>query len=308
MNIYFIYPKDFDPSNFNELLNMLKVKDVINLIPDGYGLCPNDYYCIEPNNDLSHIPHKPQDTCLSTIAEGIVRCMRFHEEINYYYEGLDCGIDVEPPFIDSNATDFISNITLEDSFNLMVFFYPYFKLNKLIKLIYDKMYESTHSFDYEDKIPMIYIKSWANNPEGHITSVWRRIRKSDSHSPKWINEFRPLTFAEKKNFSTGVFFALKTNDMESENCHLYNSLYMDPLCYIYKHYIGKKDNDEMQLKIDMAHLLFTEDAQRRMNDIIDEIEEVSRKAEFEEWQHAYEIDDRDYERETYEALGGNDYD
>ena len=96
--------------------------------------------------------------------------------------------------------------------------------------------------------------------------------------------------------------------MEGENSYLYNSIHMDPLCYIYKHNYGSQVNDEMQLKIDMAHLLFTEDAQCRMNDIIEEIEEVSRIADYEEWLHAADIDDTDYERETYYALGGEDYD
>lgn len=308
MNIYFIYPKDFEPSNFHELLNMLKVEEVVNLIPEGLDVKASDYYCFEQNNDLSHIPQKPQDSYLSYIAEAIIRIIEFRESLSAYYEARDCGIDFDPPFMHSNARDFIGNIINDDGFNLMVLIYPGLKVNELVKRIYKEMYASTNSYDYEDKIPMIYIKSWANNPEGHITSVWRRIRKSDRLSPKWINELRPLTHAEKKNFSTGVFFALKTNDMEGENSHLYNSLYMDPLCYIYRHYTGGQDIDEMQLKIDMAHLLFTEDAQRRMNDILDEIEEVSRKAEFEEWQHAYEIDDRDYEREAYEVLGGDDYD
>lgn len=308
MNIYFIYPKDFEPSNFRELLNLLKVEEVVNLIPEGFDVKANDYYHFEPNKDLSLVPPKPQDSYLSYIAEAIIKIIEFRESLSAYYEARDCGIDIDPPFMHSNARDFIGNITNDDAYNLLVLIYPGLRINELVKQIYGKMYASTHSFDYEDKIPMIYIKSWANNPEGHITSVWRRIRKSDSHSPKWINEFRPLTFAEKKNFSTGTFFALKTDDMEGENSYLYNSIHMDPLCYIYKHNYGSQVNDEMQLKIDMAHLLFTEDAQCRMNDIIEEIEEVSRIADYEEWLHAADIDDRDYERETYYALGGEDYD
>lgn len=71
MNIYFIYPKDFEPSNFRELLNLLKVEEVVNLIPEGFDVKANDHYHFEPNKDLSLVPPKPQDSYLSYIAEAV---------------------------------------------------------------------------------------------------------------------------------------------------------------------------------------------------------------------------------------------
>ena len=58
----------------------------------------------------------------------------------------------------------------------------------------------------------------------------------------------------------------------------------------------------------MANLLFTEEALSMMNEKLVELAEERREMEYQEWLHADQIDDRDYERETYEALGGDDYD
>ena len=63
-----------------------------------------------------------------------------------------------------------------------------------------------------------------------------------------------------------------------------------------------------RIKIEMAQQLFTKEAQHKMNEKIKELEEERREMEYQEWLHADEIDDTDYERETYYALGGDDYD
>ena len=308
MNIYFIYPKDFEPSNFHELLNLLKVKEVVNLIPEGFEVKANDYFCFEPNKDLSLVPQKPQDSYLSHIAEAIIRIIEFRESLSAYYEARDCGIDFDPPFMHSNARDFISNITNDDAYNLLVLIYPSLRINELVKRIYGKMYASTHSFDYEDKIPMILIHSWAPNPERNIMSVWKRIRRTDKRDMDYINDARPLTFAEKMKFSSGVFFPVTMDDMEGDNKYLYYGIHCDPLCYLYKSYVDSRIDDDMGLKIGLANLLLTEEAQFQMNEKLEELAEERREIEYQTWLHADEIDDRDYERETYEALGGNDYD
>lgn len=308
MNIYFIYPKDFEPSNFHELLNLLKVKEVVNLIPEGFEVKANDYFCFEPNKDLSLVPQKPQDSYLSHIAEAIIRIIEFRESLSAYYEARDCGIDFDPPFMHSNARDFISNITNDDAYNLLVLIYPSLRINELVKRIYGKMYASTHSFDYEDKIPMILIHSWAPNPERNIMSVWKRIRRTDKRDMDYINDARPLTFAEKMKFSSGVFFPVTMDDMEGDNKYLYYGIHCDPLCYLYKSYVDSSIDDDMGLKIGLANLLLTEEAQFQMNEKLEELAEERREIEYQTWLHADEIDDRDYERETYEALGGNDYD
>ncbi|MBP3843564.1 MAG: hypothetical protein J6E48_00265 [Prevotella sp.] len=308
MNIYFIYPKDFEPSNFHELLNLLKVKEVVNLIPEGFEVKANDYFCFEPNKDLSLVPQKPQDSYLSHIAEAIIRIIEFRESLSAYYEARDCGIDFDPPFMHSNARDFISNITNDDAYNLLVLIYPSLRINELVKRIYGKMYASTHSFDYEDKIPMILIRSWAPNPERNIMSVWKRIRRTDKRDMDYINDARPLTFAEKMKFSSGVFFPVTMDDMEGDNKYLYYGIHCDPLCYLYKSYVDSRIDDDMGLKIGLANLLLTEEAQFQMNEKLEELAEERREIEYQTWLHADEIDDRDYERETYEALGGNDYD
>ena len=308
MNIYFIYPKDFEPSNFHELLNLLKVKEVVNLIPEGFEVKANDYFCFEPNKDLSLVPQKPQDSYLSHIAEAIIRIIEFRESLSAYYEARDCGIDFDPPFMHSNARDFISNITNDDAYNLLVLIYPSLRINELVKRIYGKMYASTHSFDYEDKIPMILIRSWAPNPERNIMSVWKRIRRTDKRDMDYINDARPLTFAEKMKFSSGVFFPVTMDDMEGDNKYLYYGIHCDPLCYLYKSYVDSRIDDDMELKIGLANLLLTEEAQFQMNEKLEELAEERREIEYQTWLHADEIDDRDYERETYEALGGNDYD
>ena len=295
MNIYFIYPKDFEPSNFHELLNLLKVKEVVNLIPEGFEVKANDYFCFEPNKDLS-------------LAEAIIRIIEFRESLSAYYEARDCGIDFDPPFMHSNARDFISNITNDDAYNLLVLIYPSLRINELVKRIYGKMYASTHSFDYEDKIPMILIRSWAPNPERNIMSVWKRIRRTDKRDMDYINDARPLTFAEKMKFSSGVFFPVTMDDMEGDNKYLYYGIHCDPLCYLYKSYVDSRIDDDMGLKIGLANLLLTEEAQFQMNEKLEELAEERREIEYQTWLHADEIDDRDYERETYEALGGNDYD
>ena len=58
----------------------------------------------------------------------------------------------------------------------------------------------------------------------------------------------------------------------------------------------------------MSRQLFTKEAQHKMNEKLEEMAEERREMEYHEWLHADEIEDRDYERETYEALGGDDYD
>ena len=254
------------------------------------------------------LPQKPQDSYLSYIAEAIIRIIEFRESLSAYYEARDCGIDIDPPFIHSNARDFLSNITNNEANNLLVLIYPGLRINELVKRIYGKMYASTHSFDYEDKIPMILIRSWAPNPERNIMSVWKRIRRTDKRDMDYINDARPLTFAEKMNFSSGMFFPVTMDDLEGENKYLYYGIHCDPLCYLYKSYVDSRFDDDMRLKIGLANLLLTEEAQYQMNEKLEELKEERREMEFQTWLHADEIDDRDYENETYEVLGGNDYD
>ena len=164
------------------------------------------------------------------------------------------------------------------------------------------------SIDYEDKIPMILIRSWAPNPERNIMSVWKRIRRTDKRDMDYINDARPLTFAEKMKFSSGVFFPVTMDDMEGDNKYLYYGIHCDPLCYLYKSYVDSRIDDDMGLKIGLANLLLTEEAQHKMNEKLEELAEERREMEYQEWLHADEIDDTDYERETYYALGGEDYD
>ena len=42
MNIYFIYPNDFEPTNFHHLLKMLKVTAIYSLIPKNDRINPDD--------------------------------------------------------------------------------------------------------------------------------------------------------------------------------------------------------------------------------------------------------------------------
>jgi hypothetical protein len=139
-------------------------------------------------------------------------------------------------------------------------------------------------------------------------SVWKRIRRTDKRVTDRINNARPLTFAEKMNFSSGMFFPVTMDDLEGENKYLYYGIHCDPLCYLYKSYVDSRFDDDMRLKIGLANLLLTEEAQHKMNEKLEELAEERREMEYQEWLHADEIDDTDYERETYYALGGEDYD
>ena len=169
--------------------------------------------------------------------------------------------------------------------------------------------------DYEKIIPVIYLQSWAKDPDSNITSVWRRTTKEErKHMSYTIRDakthrFRPMTYTEKKRFSYGSFCPVTMNDLGKESKFSYYGIHYDPICYLYKKMFPlSTDDDEMRLKIELAHLLLTEEAQHQMNDKLEELAEERREMEYQEWLHADEIDDTDYDRETYYALGGEDYD
>lgn len=166
----------------------------------------------------------------------------------------------------------------------------------------------------ENRIPILYLKSWASNPERSSVSILRKMTEEDKKSISWSkwdpqkNYLRDMTNSEKREMMGYTFWELRTDEIQSR----YDYFFGDPLCYLY--YIKEApifltaERDEWQIKIKMARQLFTKEAQHKMDEKIEELEEERREMEYQEWLHADEIDDRDYERETYEALGGDDYD
>ena len=314
MNIYFICPQDFEPSNFHIILELLKVKVVLNLIPSNAGINPeayideklleNIYY-----EDLSPIPTKPKYKYISKIT---------HEICNYIlpngYMDILSYIDNESgiPFKHSNTKDFIANIRDLDDPNILIFFNS--RITDIAKNIYKDLFKALQSREMENRIPILYLKSWASNPERSSVSILRKMTEEDNKSFSWSkwdpqkNYLRDMTNSEKREMMGYTFWELRTDEIPSK----YDYFFGDPLCYLY--YINEApifltaESDEWQIKIKMARQLFTKEAQHKMDEKIEELEEERREMEYQEWLHADEIDDRDYERETYEALGGDDYD
>lgn len=336
MNIYFIYPNDFEPTNFHHLLKMLKVTAIYSLIPKNDRINPDDYLDDELREtisfeDLSYIPFKPQSVYRNSIAKKIVKYFTHQDEFTDYFEAEaevlgfedeflfednNTGSSFESlPFSHSKSGDFVGNITQFDDPNLLVLCYRGRPILEIPKLIYDEFHRWMDTHDYEKIIPVIYLQSWAKDPDSNITSVWRRTTKEErKHMSYTIRDakthrFRPMTYTEKKRFSYGSFYPVTMNDLGKESKFSYYGIHYDPICYLYKKMFPlSTDDDEMRLKIELAHLLLTEEAQHQMNDKLEELAEERREMEYQEWLHADEIDDTDYDRETYYALGGEDYD
>jgi hypothetical protein len=334
MNIYFINPKDFDPSNFHHLIEMLKVTAIYSLIPENEEVVPMDYISVELRehilfDDLSFIPLKPQNQYQSAVSQEIVKYICSQEDFHDYFEAMswdleaksldlnlenDAVSNLELPYSHSRSNDFVNNILKYNDPNLLVLCYKV-KIPDLPKLIYNELYKKIGRHDYEQIIPIVKIGSWANNPESNITSVWRRTTKEEKkHMSYYIRDakthrLRPMTYTERKRCSYGSFEPVTMNDLGKESKFSYYGIHYDPICYLYKKMFPlSTDDDEMRLKIELAHLLLTEEAQHQMNEKLEELAEERREMEYQEWLHADEIDDTDYERETYYALGGEDYD
>ena len=314
MNIYFINPKDFEPSKFHVILELLKVKVVLNLIPSNAGINSEAYIddeifediCYE---DLSYIPVKPRYRYVSKLS---------HEICNYIlpdgYIDILGYIDKESdmPFKQSNAKDFIANIKDLDDPNILIFFNA--KITDVAKNIYKELFKILQSREMENRIPILYLKSWVSNPERCSVSILRKMTEEDKKSFSWAkwdsqkNSFRDMTNSERRKMMGYIFWELRTDEIPSK----YDYFFGDSLCYLY--YMKEPpifrtvECDEWQIKIEMAQQLFTKEAQHKMNEKIEELEEERREMEYQEWLHADEIDDTDYERETYYALGGDDYD
>jgi len=333
MNIYFINPKDFDPSNFHHLIEMLKVTAIYSLIPENEEVVPMDYISVELRehilfDDLSFIPLKPQNQYQSAVSQEIVKYICSQEDFHDYFEAMswdleedsldsdfedDIASNLELPYSHSRSNDFVNNILKYNDPNLLVLCYKV-KIPDLPKLIYNELYKKIGRHDYEQIIPIVKIGSWANNPESNITSVWRRTTKEErKHLSNYIRDakthrFRPMTYTERKRCSYGSFCPVTMDDLSKDRKIRYSGIHCDPLCYLYKTNFTPFIDNEMKLKIKLAHLLLNEEALKVMDERLDEIAERKEREKYEEWLHADEIDDRDYERETYEALGGDDYD
>ena len=307
MNIYFICPQDFEPSNFHIILELLKVKVVLNLIPSNAGINPEAYVdeemfediCYE---DLSYTPVKPKYRYVSKLA---------HEICNYIlpngYVDILGYIDEESdmPFKQSNAKDFIANIMDLDDPNILILFNA--PITDIVKNIYKEWFRVYQSRELEDRIPILYLSSWATNPERNIVRILRKLTKEERQEmavtfDNRTHTYRDIKPTEKYGF---MFCDLDIEDIKGKYCY---GVHGDPFCYLYKQYVHSLDDDEFKIKIEMARQLFTKEAQHKMNEKLEELAEERIEMEYQEWLHADEIDDTDYERETYYALGGEDYD
>ena len=316
MNLYFINPKDFDSIGFPNLLDMLKVTSVINLIHKNEGIDPEEYIDREHfyYSDLSYIKPKPQSQYYLSIAKGICDAISLEEEWNNYTKALLWCDDAVMPFANSSADNFVENLKEVHDPNCLILYNSRLFFTDLVKILHKEFFQITGLHDYEHKIPLVHIKSWAKDPESNIVSVWRRTTKEErKHMSYYIRDAkthrtRPMTYTEKKRFSYGSLYPVTMDDLNKDRKIIYSGIHCDPLCYLYKTNFTPFIDNEMKLKIKLAHLLLNEEALKVMDERLDEIAERKEREKYEEWLHADEIDDRDYERETYEALGGNDYD
>ena len=326
MNIYIINPKDFDQYSFHHLIDMLKVTAVYSLIPENVEVSPMDYIGMELRehilvDDLSFIPLKPNAQYQSAVSKEIVKYICSQEEFHEFFEAMSWDLEadsldsnLELPYSHSRSNDFVNNILKYNDPNLLVLCYKV-KIPDLPKLIYNELYKIIGRHDYEQIIPIVRIGSWANNPESNITSVWRRTTKEErKHMSYTIRDakthrYRPMTYTEKKRFSYGSFCPVTMDDLGKDDKFRYYGIHYDPICYLYKKMFPlSTDDNEMRLKIELAHLLLNEEAIKIMDEKMEELAEEKKQAEYEDWLHAGETDDTDYERETYYALGGEDYD
>lgn len=160
MNIYFINPKDFDPSNFHHLIEMLKVTAIYSLIPENEEVVPMDYISVELRehilfDDLSFIPLKPQNQYQSAVSQEIVKYICSQEDFHDYFEAMswdleedsldsdfedDIASNLELPYSHSRSNDFVNNILKYNDPNLLVLCYKV-KIPDLPKLIYNELYK-----------------------------------------------------------------------------------------------------------------------------------------------------------------------
>ena len=307
MNIYFICPKDFEPSNFHIVLELLKIKVVLNLIPSNAGINPEAYVDEELfeniyYEDLSYIPVKPKYKYISKLTHEICNYILpngYMDILGYFDDESDI------PFRQSNAKDFIANlIDLEDP-NILIFFNA--PITDIVESIYKEWFRVYQSRELENRIPILYLSSWATNPERNIVRVLRKLTKEEREEialtfDKRTHTYRNIKPTEKYGF---MFCDLDIEDIKGK---YYYGVHGDPFCYLYKQHIHSLDDEDFKIKIEMAQQLFTKEAQYKMNEKLEELEEERREMEYQEWLHGNEIEDRDYEHETYEALGGDDYD
>jgi hypothetical protein len=294
MNIYFINPKDFDPIGFPSLLDMLKVTCVINLINQNEEIDPEEYIDREffYYRDLSYLKPKPHSQYLLSIAKGICDVISLEEEWNNYTKALLYCEDAVIPFANSNAGDFVENIKDVNDPNCLILYNSRLIFADLVKILYKEFFQITGLHDYEHKIPLVYIRSWAKDPESNIVSVWRRTTKEERKHMKYYirdaktHRTRPMTYTEKKRFSYGFFDPVTMDDLGKDSKLKYYGIHYDPICYLYKKMFPlSTDNDEMRLKIDLAHLLLNKGAQYQMHEKLEELAEARREMEYQEWLH-----------------------
>ena len=313
MNIYFICPKDFEPGNFHTIIELLKVKIILNLIPKDAGINPEDYIdgekfeniCYE---DLSYIPVKPQYSYIPKVAHEICNYIipeGYSDILGYINE------DDDMPFPQSKTNDFIANLKYLDDPNILIFFKT--RISDIARNIYKELFKVFQSREMENRIPILLFRSWASYPEGNIVDILRKMTKEEIQSTSFVikdpntGRHRRMTPAEKKRAS-GLAF----NPLDLKEIHGKYSYYPhgDPLCYLYYSHINPLyfNYEDLNVKIKMAKRLFTKEALQRFDEKLDEIAQRREQEEYMEWLHADDIDDTDYERETFLALGGDDYD
>ena len=124
-------------------------------------------------------------------------------------------------------------------------------------------------------------------------SVWKRTTKEErKHMDYTIRDaktrrYRPMTYTEKKRFSFGSLYPVTMDDLGKDSKYSYYGIHYDPLCYLYKRMFPlSTDDDEMRLKIDLAHLLLKKEAQYQMHEKLEELAEERREMEYQEWLHA----------------------
>lgn len=295
MNLYFINPKDFDPIGFPSLLDMLKVSSVINLINQNEEIDPEEYIDREffSYMDLSYLKQKPYSQYLLSIAKGICEAISLEEEWNKYTKELLYCENAVMPFANSNAGNFVENLNEVNEPNCLILFNSRLIFTDLVKILYKEFFQITGLHDYEHKIPFVHIRSWAKDPESNIVSVWKRTTKEErKHMDYTIRDaktrrYRPMTYTEKKRFSFGSLYPVTMDDLGKDSKYSYYGIHYDPLCYLYKRMFPlSTDDDEMRLKIDLAHLLLKKEAQYQMHEKLEELAEERREMEYQEWLHA----------------------
>jgi hypothetical protein len=264
---------------------------------------------------LSYLKPKPHSQYLLSIAKGICDVISLEEEWNNYTKALLYCEDAVMPFANSNAGDFVENLKDVNDPNCLILYNSRLIFADLVKILYKEFFQITGLHDYEQKIPLVHIESWAKYPESNIVSVWRRTTKEEKkHMHYYIRDAkthrtRPMTYTEKKRISYGSFCPVTMDDLDKVSKFSYYGIHYDPICYLYKMMDPlATDNDEMRLKIDLAHLLLNKEAQYQMHEKLEKLAEARREMEYQEWLHGEYIDDTDYDRETFYTLGGDDYD